>query len=137
MRPAGHIILTLLRREASEWKRTRRIQGQGQASRTHGAILGQECTSKEGTRPGLARVRQISPVGFQSWARVLVEQACLLSCRGRLQAGLVLIKPAVFKLNMAFLPSWQAGVEDHRVSVCLSGPITDHVSPWALVWMFE
>jgi hypothetical protein len=49
----------------------------------------------------------------------------------------MLIKLVVFKLNMAFPLDWQAGAEHYRVSVCLSGPIVDFVSPWALVGVFE
>lgn len=101
------------------------------------SFWGRRYTSKKGTQAGPVRGKtQISPVGFQSWAREPVEQGCLLSCR-RLQAGLVLIKSAAFKLNMVFPLSSQAGVEDCRVSVRLSGPITDHISPLALVGMFE
>lgn len=45
----------------------------------------------------------------------------------------MLIKLVVFKLNMAFPLDWQAGTEDYRVSGRLSGPITDFVSPCALM----
>lgn len=49
---------------ASEWKRN---QGQGQAFRSHRAILGKEYSSKKGMLAGLVRGKtQISPVGCQS-----------------------------------------------------------------------
>lgn len=47
-----------------------------------------------------------------------------------MQAGLMLIKLVVFKLNTAFPLYWLAEAEDSRVSVRLSGLITDFVSPW-------